>query len=94
METIFSILKILKRLLLCDEIYFCALHSDCRMSYSAHNALEDCGTPASLNVHHHVSQHITTDNGVTHDYARAQKEQQLQAVSPLLQNKVLIQYMT
>ena len=59
----------LKRLLLCDEIYFCAFRRDCGMIYNAHDALEDCEALASLIDHHHVPHHITIDNSFTYDYA-------------------------
>ena len=45
MRTIFSIkvnfVFYLKRLFLCDEVYFRAFHRDCGMIYNAKDALED-----------------------------------------------------
>ena len=76
-----------------------ALVKDSGMNYNAHDALEDCRALSSLINHHHIPNRYMFENSFTYDYAlskcryRVQKQENLQSLTPLLDNKVITSYM-
>ena len=69
------------------------------INYNAHDSLEDCRALEALIKHHNISVEFMIDSSFTYEYAlskcryRIQKDVNLQSLTPLVEKKVITQYM-